>query len=59
MPVVFSTYLNVCASVQLQPMADGSAASGAGEEHHHHGAGDGPSFRIEDLPAVTSLPAPA
>nr|BAK07016.1 predicted protein [Hordeum vulgare subsp. vulgare] len=34
---------------QLQPMTDGSAASRL--EHHHHGAGDGPPFRIEDLPA--------
>ena len=59
MRVLMSLIFYFCASVQLQPMADGSAASGAGEEHHHHGAGDGPSFRIEDLPAVTSLPAPA
>ncbi|XP_048548057.1 putative F-box/LRR-repeat protein At5g54820 isoform X1 [Triticum urartu] len=43
---------------QKQPMEEAAAAAVGkrGRLGHHHGAADPPSFRMEDLPTITSIP---
>lgn len=50
--------VNLPPSLQLQPMVERSAASKLSGMEHPGGASDEPPFRMEDLPAVTSIRPP-
>ncbi|KAM3215102.1 hypothetical protein ACQJBY_067211 [Aegilops geniculata] len=41
---------------QQQPMEEAAAAAKRSRSENHHGLADGPSFRMEDLPASLELP---